>query len=79
MAITTAYEARGMSCVNLTEVGLHEPGWNTDIQSIRERGYGAPYSRTWTRPDVMIVEHVGEPFPKQVTPGDLLIRMERAP
>jgi molybdopterin-guanine dinucleotide biosynthesis protein len=77
-AIKAAHEARGVSCENLTEAGVHEPGMPTNIQHIREHGYRAPYSRTWTRPDVLIVEHLGDPLPKQVSPGDLLIRLERA-
>lgn len=76
--IKAAHEARGVSCENLTEVGVHEPGMHTDIQYIREHGYRAPYSTSWTRPDVLIVEHLDNPQPKQVAPGDLLIRLERA-
>lgn len=73
-----AYEARGMRCENLTELGLHEPGMATDVQPFRERGYRAPHATTWTQPDVLIVEHLNDPLPKQVMPGDLLIRLERA-
>jgi len=77
--IKAAHEARGVSCENLTDVGMHEPGMNTNIQHIREHGYRAPYSTTFIRPDVLIVEHLAEAFPGQVETGDLLIRLERAP
>ena len=77
--IKAGYDARGVSCENLTEVGVHEPGMHTDIQRIRLHGFRAPYSTTFTKPNVMIVEHLGEPHPKQVEAGDLLIRLERAP
>jgi len=76
--IKTAHAARGISCENLTEEGLHEPGMNTNIQHIREHGYRKPWSKCITQPDVLIVEHLDDPRPNQVRPGDLLIRMERA-
>jgi len=67
-----------MSCENLTDLGFHEPGMSIDVQYFREHGYRAPYAATRTRPDVLIVEHLDYPVPKQVMPGDLLIRLERA-
>lgn len=76
--IKAAYEARGVSCENLTELGLHEPGRHTNIQPIRERGFRVPYDSVPRRADVVIVEHLGNPYPDQVATGDLLIRLERA-
>lgn len=76
--IKTAHAAQGISCENLTEEGLHEPGMNTDIQHIREHGYRKPFAATFTKPDVLIVEHLDDPRRKDVMPGDLLIRLELA-
>lgn len=66
--IKVAYRARGVTCENLTELSLHEPGWNTNLKPFR----------TGTEWDVLIAEHQDEAFPGQVEPGDLLIRLERA-
>ncbi|MDO9235977.1 MAG: hypothetical protein Q7U28_08095 [Aquabacterium sp.] len=66
--IQVANSSLGIDCKNLTELGLHEPGWDTDLTPFR-----LPY-----RTGVLIVEHVDEPRPSQVQPGDLLIRLERA-
>jgi GTPase SAR1 family protein len=63
-----AYEAQGIACRNLTESGLHEPGWHTDLNPFRGKG----------QTQVLIVEHLDEPPPGQVQTGDMLIRLERA-
>ena len=76
--IQASHKARGVSCENLTELGLHEPGMNMNIQHIRKHGFRVPYSIAFTQPDVLIVEHLSEPYPNQVRPGDLLIRLEQA-
>lgn len=67
--IKVAYLARGITCENLTELGLHEPGFNTNLEPFRT-------NFKW---DFLIVEHLAEAFPGQIKSGDLLIRLERAP
>jgi len=69
---------RGLYCENLTELGEHEPGRDTNIQPFREQGYRAPNATRMKRFDLLIVEHLHDPFPEQVRRGDLVIRMERA-
>jgi hypothetical protein len=66
-----------LSCENLTEEGMHEPGMKINIKHIREHGYRKPYSLTLTCPDVLIVEHLDKPHSQNVASGDLLIWLER--
>ena len=66
--IQVANRALGIQCENLTDMGLHEPGWHTDLE---------PY-RISDKTQVLIAEHIADPLPSQVKAGDLLIRLERA-
>ena len=65
--IQVANQSVGIGCKNLTEMGLHEPGWNTDLAPLRLLDPTC----------VLIAEHLGDPYPSQVLAGDLIIRLER--
>lgn len=77
-AICTAKLAEGKTCCDMTDPGLHEPGYPININCLRTHGVRPPYAREAVRFDFLIVEHLEDPNPDQVAKGDLLIRVEVA-
>lgn len=65
--IQTAYKALGITCENLTELDIHEPGQPIDL---------APF-RLKERNNVVMVEHLDTPHGTQMATGDLVIHVER--
>jgi ABC-type Mn2+/Zn2+ transport system ATPase subunit len=77
--IKSDYDASGrVVCENLTELGLHEPGWPIDVSRYRDFSYLLNNAKVATRVELLIIEHQLEPTPEQLLSGDMLIRIEVA-
>jgi molybdopterin-guanine dinucleotide biosynthesis protein len=77
LQIKDSHNARGRVCENLLDLGLHEAGFSIDVHQYRDFKYRPPYTKELKHVDVLIIEHLQDPEPHQLRPGDLIIRMER--
>jgi hypothetical protein len=70
--------AAGKTCGDLVELGLHEAGFPINVNHYRTHGVRPPYAKEPVHFNFLIVEHLEDPHPSQVSKGDLLIRLEAA-